>query len=232
MGSIASRRFYVYILCRPNGKPFYVGKGTGDRINDHDGEARSGHRCHKCNIIRKIWRQGGQIQRYILLETDDEHEALAYEVEVIALHGRNNLANLTDGGEGFAGGKFSPEAHAKLSAAQKRAWANPERRRKQSESAKAQLASPEARAAHSARLKKKNTADDARRIRWAQPGAHERASEVMRKIGSDPEHRKKLSEAQKRRYAQPGVRERQLQLLQKIWNKRRALAQLPDQETP
>jgi hypothetical protein len=93
--------FYVYVLVRPNGVPFYVGKGKDKRIFDHDKEARSGHKCYKCNVIRKIWKQGGEVQRYIVFTTIDESEAYAYERELISLHGRHNLTNLTDGGEGL-----------------------------------------------------------------------------------------------------------------------------------
>jgi hypothetical protein len=92
--------YYVYVLARPDGRVFYVGKGKGRRIWDHDKEARKGHQCHKCNIIRKIWRQGGEVQRYTVLVTASEQEALDYECELIAQYGRKNLSNLTDGGEG------------------------------------------------------------------------------------------------------------------------------------
>lgn len=98
-----STTYYVYILCRPNGKPFYVGKGKGNRVYDHDAEARKGHRCHKCNTIRKVWKQGGTIQRYIVFTTDDEQEAYQEEKRLIASYGRKNLTNGTDGGEGQAG---------------------------------------------------------------------------------------------------------------------------------
>jgi hypothetical protein len=59
--------FYVYALARPNTKVFYVGKGTKRRVFHHENEARAGHNCHKCNVIRKVWKEGGEIQRYILL---------------------------------------------------------------------------------------------------------------------------------------------------------------------
>jgi hypothetical protein len=41
--------YYVYVLARPDGTPFYVGKGKNGRIFEHDKEARSGHKCHKCD---------------------------------------------------------------------------------------------------------------------------------------------------------------------------------------
>lgn len=92
-------RFYVYLLARPNNKVFYVGKGQKKRVLDHEREAQSACPCHKCNVIRKIWRDGGEVQRYIVFTTDDEHEALAHERAQIALYGRKNLCNRTDGGE-------------------------------------------------------------------------------------------------------------------------------------
>jgi hypothetical protein len=106
--------FYVYLLCRPNGKPFYVGKGKGIRIFRHDDEARRGHECHKCNVIRKIWRNGGQVIRYTIFTTDDESAAFAYEREMIALYGRKNLTNLTDGGDGVSGRNGEQSASARF----------------------------------------------------------------------------------------------------------------------
>src|SRR3954467_5182238 len=97
-------RYYVYVLARPNNKPFYVGKGTRRRrIYDHEIEARKGHECYKCRIIRKIWREGGEVQRYTVFTTNDEKEAHAYEMELIAFYGRRTLANATAGGEGVSG---------------------------------------------------------------------------------------------------------------------------------
>lgn len=108
------QEYYVYTLVRPDGRVFYIGKGKGDRIFDHDSEARKGHRCYKCNVIRKIWRQGKTYQRYFVFTTTDEDEAYAYECELIAQYGRKNLANLTDGGEGLR--NPSAEVREKLAA--------------------------------------------------------------------------------------------------------------------
>lgn len=99
--------FYVYILARATGKPFYVGKGKGNRIYAHESEAQRGCHCHKCRTIRKIWRNGGEVQRYTVFTTEDEQEALNYECNLIAQIGRKNLCNKTDGGDGVSGRPMS-----------------------------------------------------------------------------------------------------------------------------
>lgn len=106
---------YVYVLSRPDGRPFYVGKGRGRRMFDHDAEARSGCPCHKCRVIRKIWRQGAEIQREVVFESDSHAIALGREIELIAFYGRAALTNQTAGGEGVH--DPSPEIRAKLSKA-------------------------------------------------------------------------------------------------------------------
>jgi hypothetical protein len=219
-------RFYVYVLCRPNGKPFYVGKGTGRRVFDHDTEARSGHDCYKCRVIRKIWRSNGEIQRYTVFTTDDEQEAYAYERELIALHGRKNLTNGTDGGEG-AGSRVvtaaeralrreyrkamwqDPEYRARMTAQSRALAATPEWREKVSELAKARLADPAERAKMSAQQRKRyeDPAEHAKQsavnhIRWADPAQRERLAERNR----SPEMRAKLSATRKAQWADPEYR--------------------------
>ncbi|MCE3519447.1 hypothetical protein LXJ58_32360, partial [Escherichia coli] len=54
-----SGQYYVYLLCRPDGRPFYVGKGINKRALEHEAEARRNHPIgesnpFKCNVIRKI----------------------------------------------------------------------------------------------------------------------------------------------------------------------------------
>ena len=157
MATVASSRFYVYILCRPDGSPFYVGKGSRNRVFDHDAEARSGHKCHKCNVIRKVWRNGGAVQRYILLETTNEQEALDYEVELISLYGLNTLTNVTAGGEGASGTKASPKERARLQHMARQRWSDPEQRKRWVEAnrrgQRRLLADPEYRAKRVARGK-------------------------------------------------------------------------------
>lgn len=97
-------KFYVYTLAEPDideygsSRVFYVGKGCKDRVHEHEPEARKGHKCHKCNRIRKIWASGKGIEKNIVFETDDEILAFRYEVQLIAKYGLKNLTNVEPGG--------------------------------------------------------------------------------------------------------------------------------------
>jgi hypothetical protein len=100
-------KFYVYILRKPNGVPFYVGKGCGNRVFQHEREAFiSIEKNHKLNIIRKHANpaNGGYL-RYDIEFFESEDEAHIFEKQLIKEIGRHDLrlgplANQTDGGEG------------------------------------------------------------------------------------------------------------------------------------
>jgi acid stress-induced BolA-like protein IbaG/YrbA len=118
--------FYVYVLYRPDGRPFYVGKGHGRRINAHEQFAKMGHKARRYSIIRKIWREGGQVVKEKVFETYDELEAYAMERQLIASIGRENLTNETDGGDGNYGWSPSLEQRARLSEIMKGRIMSPE----------------------------------------------------------------------------------------------------------
>lgn len=116
--------YYVYELCRPGGQVFYVGKGTKRRAMEHELEALRAHpfgesNPFKCNVIRKILREGGEIGYRIdsVFAEDDEAACLAREAELIAcygcLHEGGGLTNLASGkGNATGPAPYSKDKHA------------------------------------------------------------------------------------------------------------------------
>ncbi len=100
-------RCYVYTLAYPDGRVFYVGKGVGDSIDDHEREARRGIRSEKCDIIRAIWSQGGEVVKRKVARFDSDEEALQYEH--FLLSSLNGLANISEGSRNIAEVVVSPE---------------------------------------------------------------------------------------------------------------------------
>lgn len=117
-------KYYVYVLCRPDGRPFYVGKGTNRRALDHELEARRNHPCgesnpFKCNVIRKIIRHGDCLIYRIdsAYEATDEMRCLEREAALIGEHRRLHeggcLTNLAGGIGNLSGAApFSLEKHS------------------------------------------------------------------------------------------------------------------------
>ncbi|MFN4112828.1 MAG: GIY-YIG nuclease family protein [Sphingomonadaceae bacterium] len=117
-------RYYVYALCRPDGRPFYVGKGLNRRALEHEAEARRHHpfgetNPFKCNVIRKIIRDGREVIYRIDAHYDanDQQACLEREAALIMEHGRlhegGQLTNLAGGIGNLSGAApFSLERHA------------------------------------------------------------------------------------------------------------------------
>ncbi len=92
--------YYVYLLIDPrNNKVFYVGKGVGNRINQHllgalDLKTKE---SDKINTIRDI-RKAGKVVKHIVLRHElTEKEAFEVESAVIDLLGKENLTNIVKG---------------------------------------------------------------------------------------------------------------------------------------
>jgi hypothetical protein len=106
---MAYKMYYVYTLADTNGHIFYVGKGQGDRIDQHEKEARRyqdapnetrylPQESTKVRMIREIWKAGGKIVKTKVFETDSEQEANDYEQQFIAQCDKRSLTNQTKGG--------------------------------------------------------------------------------------------------------------------------------------
>lgn len=91
-------KFYVYELIDPRaGTVFYVGKGTGDRITQHEREARNAeaYATRKVARIRAIWAAGLAIERRHVASFWSESDAYAFEAERIREIGFHHLTNET-----------------------------------------------------------------------------------------------------------------------------------------
>lgn len=101
--------FYAYIHCRPDGTPFYVGKGRGRRAN----------------VVKRVNRWHSHIvasdgaHNILIGKLDCSSEAIAFELEkgLIKCLKRmgHTLVNMTAGGEGSTGYVSSPESRRKQS---------------------------------------------------------------------------------------------------------------------
>jgi len=104
------KRYYTYLHCKPDGVPFYVGKGHGKRCRYFG----TGRNLHHRRIIAKYGKENIGV---FVFSCESEQHAHADEIQQIAQLRREGFAlvNQTDGGEGVSGLKHSPSTLAKMS---------------------------------------------------------------------------------------------------------------------
>ena len=108
--------YYVYVLFRQDGRPFYVGKGKGGRLG---ASIRCTRNPHKSNIIKATVEAIGDVPCVVVRSGLTEKLAFEYEAAFIAAIGRGKdgpLVNLTGGGEGTSGYVQSEKTRGKIAA--------------------------------------------------------------------------------------------------------------------
>jgi hypothetical protein len=186
---------YVYTLAYPDGRVFYVGKGTGKRIDRHEQDARraqGSHNPYKDNTIRLIWSRGEQVLKTKLALFDTHEEACLYEIALIFF--MDNLTNLSIGGENAIGlsDEIENARRQKISQSMIGRAFSVETRKKISEAKKGKTQKGHA---HSAVTRQKMR--DAATGRVLSPACRQKLSEAKKGKSRifTPEHKQKLKAA-------------------------------------
>jgi len=106
------KQYYIYVHCRPDGEPFYVGKSyTTKKYRGHG--FRFKKNAYYNNVITKYGKETILIYIY---ECNSEQQSKDYEIWMIA-YGKAQgwkLTNLSNGGEGTFGYKHTKTAKDKI----------------------------------------------------------------------------------------------------------------------
>jgi hypothetical protein len=118
----APGKYYVYAFSDLDGTVVYIGKGFGNRIDQHHRTNSASSNRHLCHKIIQVKKLGVKLRSDKLLDGLSEKEASRLEVVLIALLGREDcgtgrLYNFTDGGEGSPGVLRTEKTRTKLRAA-------------------------------------------------------------------------------------------------------------------
>jgi len=181
---LTTPEFYVYTHRRAtDGQVFYVGKGRGRRAFE-----RSRGNPHWHNVVNK---HGLEV---VLVATGlDEETAFDTERQLISFYRSIGLrlANMTDGGEGASGYRFSEIAKERKRASQRAANARPEVKARRSVAA---------------------------RDKWQDPEFHAQVSAIQKEAQNRPAVLLKQRAAQKRNQARPDIKARHREGLRRFWD--------------
>ena len=143
--SEGERIYYVYQLrCEGSELPFYIGKGSGARKDDHFKLHSLKRVSYKNGILKKCIKENISVYSEIILDNLTDDEALLLEVEYIKKYGRLDtgtgiLANHTDGGDGCRGVVQTDKIKESRAKSRKRGKDNPLYGKKLSEETKKKI---------------------------------------------------------------------------------------------
>lgn len=84
-------KYFVYELLDEHGTPFYVGKGSGNRISGHFREGKASYNQAKQDIIQDMLSRGIEVKHTKVGFYDSERDALDAEKALIIKYGRRGL---------------------------------------------------------------------------------------------------------------------------------------------
>ena len=106
--------FYTYLHCKPDGTPFYVGKGSGNRA----WQFSKNRNRHYLNVVAKYGKENIKV---FISPCDNEDQAFTEEIRQIEILREcgYELVNRTNGGEGPTGFAHTEEMRKQLSESHK-----------------------------------------------------------------------------------------------------------------
>lgn len=207
--------FYVYIHRRAtDGKVFYVGKGHADRAWSKKGRNKYWHKI--------VGKHGFVVE--LAVSGVQEWYALEREIELIAQLRESGyaLANITDGGDGVSGLKFTESSRKRMSDAHKDRYAkNPELRNKvsrrlasMSDSERLDMQRRAVEASKSPQVREKLS--KASKAVWSSQDFREKHSEAMNEVRANPAYVERHRAATRAAKLRPDESKRQSELMKRL----------------